>query len=76
MSKSEYDTTSDSHSERKETIQYLYIQMELCQKNSLSKWLLQTKNRDQKDILRIFGQITKGVEFIHSKSLIHRDLKV
>lgn len=74
---SEYDTTSDSHSERKETIRFLYIQMELCQKNSLRERLNNgTINRDIMYIFDIFCQIIQGVEYIHSQEFIHRDLKV
>ncbi|XP_022170745.1 eukaryotic translation initiation factor 2-alpha kinase 3-like [Myzus persicae] len=73
---SEYDTTSDSHSERKETIRFLYIQMELCQKNSLRERLNNgTINRDIMYIFDIFCQIIQGVEYIHSQEFIHRDLK-
>jgi len=74
--KFEYDTTSDSHSEQKEIIQYLYIKMELCARHSLREWLLYYKNRGKIDILKIIVQITVGVEYIHSKGLIHGDLKV
>lgn len=55
---------------------YLYIQMQLCKKQSLKDWLrlndLQTR---QRDIVSIFRQIVDGVEYCHLKGLIHRDLK-
>jgi len=71
------DITRDSHSERKATIQYLYIQMELCQKYSLRERLKNgTLHKDIINILNIFYQIIEGVEYIHIQEFIHRDLKV
>jgi len=71
------DTTSDSASEQKATMPYLYIQMELCQKYSLRERLNDhIINRDIMYILNMFCQIIEGVEYIHSKEFIHRDLKV
>ncbi|XP_060871266.1 eukaryotic translation initiation factor 2-alpha kinase 3-like isoform X2 [Metopolophium dirhodum] len=70
------DTTRDSHSERKATKQYLYIQMELCQKYSLRERLKTgTLHKNMMDILNIFFQIIEGVEYIHLQEFIHRDLK-
>lgn len=56
---------------------YLYIQMQLCRKQSLKDWLLEndtTMRANQS--LAIFKQIVEGVEYVHLKGLIHRDLKV
>lgn len=64
----------------------LFIQMELCSGN-LSDWLasrnqrLQTEEGSEncsvniEEALAIFKQILKGVQYIHSQGLIHRDLK-
>lgn len=55
---------------------YLYIQMQLCMKNSLKDWLrandLQMRNGKT---FEIWNQIIEAVHYVHLKGLIHRDLK-
>lgn len=56
---------------------YLYIQMQLCKKQSLKDWLrMNSLEMRQQQIVPIFKQIVEGVEYCHLKGLIHRDLKV
>lgn len=56
---------------------YLYIQMQLCKRESLKDWLNgNTLNRDKKELLNIFDQILCAVDYIHECGLMHRDLKV
>lgn len=56
---------------------YLYIQMQLCMKQSLKDWLrLNNLQSRQGNVVSIFKQIVDGVEYCHLKGLIHRDLKV
>ncbi|CAN8000227.1 unnamed protein product [Ixodes pacificus] len=62
----------------------LFIQMELCSGN-LADWLasrnlkieegLENRSVNIEEALAIFKQILKGVQYIHSQGLIHRDLK-
>ncbi|XP_064301944.1 interferon-induced, double-stranded RNA-activated protein kinase [Phalacrocorax carbo] len=55
----------------------LFIQMELCEQGPLGNWI--EKNRRDRKYHEMaqnkFLQILKGVKYIHSKELIHRDLK-
>lgn len=55
---------------------YLYIQMQLCKRESLKVWLQQNQERDYQSIMSIFGQIVKAVDYVHFHKHIHRDLKV
>ncbi|XP_014241196.1 eukaryotic translation initiation factor 2-alpha kinase [Cimex lectularius] len=54
---------------------YLYIQMQLCRRDSLKDWLSANQQRDTNEVLRIFNQIVQAVEYVHFQGLIHRDLK-
>ncbi|XP_012509334.1 PREDICTED: interferon-induced, double-stranded RNA-activated protein kinase isoform X3 [Propithecus coquereli] len=56
----------------------LFIQMEFCDKGTLEQWMdsRSAKNLDKELALKFFEQITTGVDYIHFKQLIHRDLKI
>lgn len=56
---------------------YLFIQMQLCKRETLKEWLnSNTKLRNTDAMLTIFGQIVCAIEYVHSCGLMHRDLKV
>ncbi|RMX44076.1 hypothetical protein pdam_00015021 [Pocillopora damicornis] len=54
---------------------YLYIQMQLCQQESLKDWLKANHERDHGYCLNVFEEILGAVEHFHGKGLMHRDLK-
>lgn len=56
---------------------YLYIQMQLCQPESLKDWLnSNTLSRDKHQLLSMFHQIASAIGYVHQCGLMHRDLKV
>ena len=55
--------------------------MELCESKDLEAWIIDKNSLHQdptrgKESLDIMKKIICGVEYIHSKNLMHRDLKV
>ena len=71
-------TTSCSSASSQGGNQYLYIQMELCDSLTLRGWLdkYNTVETNTAKGFGFFGQVVDAVNYIHSKNLIHRDLKV
>ncbi len=55
---------------------YLYIQMELCSGKSLNNYILDPDNKlEEKIVFYIFTQILEGLIYIHSRGVVHRDIK-
>jgi serine/threonine protein kinase len=59
---------------------FLFIQMQLCKQNTLQDYLnseerVKNKQIDYQTSMNYFKQLADGVQHIHERSLIHRDLK-
>ncbi|XP_051508312.1 interferon-induced, double-stranded RNA-activated protein kinase-like [Myxocyprinus asiaticus] len=78
---SESYSTSDFSSWSDPGTKFLYIQMELCEGDTLRAWIDKRNNPNEqyperrRDAAHISRQILQAVQYIHSKGLIHRDLK-
>nr|CAH7751849.1 unnamed protein product [Callosobruchus chinensis] len=70
-----WDLTQNQLRLKEESPWYLYIQMQLCKKESLKEWLTANYKRDYKFVIDVFSQILDAVQYIHLRGLIHRDLK-
>ncbi|XP_053357675.1 LOW QUALITY PROTEIN: protein kinase 3-like [Clarias gariepinus] len=61
--------------------EFLYIQMEFCEGETLKKWIKERDNHPEKyperrqKATEIIKQVLKAVKYIHLKNLFHRDLK-
>ncbi|XP_076368926.1 pancreatic eIF-2alpha kinase [Tachypleus tridentatus] len=74
-SKLEVKTRGENSKEPHPRRLFLYIQMQLCQKESLKDWMKANTERDRENILDIFDQIVDAVQYVHERGLMHRDLK-
>ncbi|XP_075932768.1 interferon-induced, double-stranded RNA-activated protein kinase-like isoform X2 [Anarhichas minor] len=72
---------SSSQSADNPSAKYLYIQLELCDTRTLKAWIDEKNTESLQDSKRreeglsIAQQLVGGVEYIHSKKHVHRDLK-
>ncbi|XP_024916839.1 interferon-induced, double-stranded RNA-activated protein kinase isoform X2 [Cynoglossus semilaevis] len=78
---SDDSSSDDSRSHSNSPQQFLYIKMELCSTETLKNWIEKRNEKNGQDsergeeALNLAEQIVAGVEYIHQKKLIHRDLK-
>ncbi|XP_022092964.1 eIF-2-alpha kinase GCN2-like isoform X2 [Acanthaster planci] len=56
-------------------LQYLYIQMEFCEKSTLRTAIDQGLYKDERRVWRYLRETVEGLAHIHSQGMIHRDLK-
>ncbi|CAH1791711.1 unnamed protein product [Owenia fusiformis] len=70
--------TEESSTDTSETVpklQYLYIQMEYCEKSTLRNCIDAGLYEDMNRVWRLFREIIEGLVHIHQQGMIHRDLK-
>lgn len=59
------------------SLQFMYIQMEYCEKSTLRTAIDDSELfLDKTRIWRLFREIVEGLAYIHQQGIIHRDLKV
>ncbi|XP_034940000.1 eIF-2-alpha kinase GCN2 [Chelonus insularis] len=66
--------TSEENSFEQKT-QFMYIQMEFCEKSTLRTAIDNGLYQDEDRVWRLFREMVEGIAYIHQQGMIHRDLK-
>lgn len=60
-----------------EDANYVYLVLEMCQNGELNRYLKTTRKRlTEAEARRIFGQAVQGLLYLHSHTILHRDLSL
>lgn len=68
-------TDSDREQSQLQIKQFMYIQMEFCEKSTLRTAIDNGLHKDVSLVWRLFREIVEGLHYIHQQGVIHRDLK-
>ncbi|KAG8238101.1 hypothetical protein J437_LFUL012208 [Ladona fulva] len=56
-------------------VQFMYIQMEFCEKSTLRTAIDGGLYKDKVRVWRLFRELVEGLDHLHQQRMIHRDLK-
>ena len=59
-----------------ETKRHIMLVMELCAGGDLLNFVRKRKRLDEETAKVLFKQIIEGIGYIHSKKILHRDIKL
>ena len=65
----------NTNNETVNEIQFMYIQMEFCEKSTLRTAIDDGLWENEQRLWRLFREMIEGIVHIHQQGMIHRDLK-
>ncbi|XP_043271459.1 eIF-2-alpha kinase GCN2 [Venturia canescens] len=71
----EKNVTAKNECQLGNEIQFMYIQMEFCEKSTLRTAIDNGLYEDEERLWRLFREMVDGLAHIHQQGMIHRDLK-